>query len=208
MNFGLIGKLPTDTIQFFKEEILKRRTPEPYQWVHFDTYLNDKFMEIFDNEELKVLYDENKFRFIQKAAVSEPGYGWRIHKDGIADKGAMNIALSCNPTDWVRWYDDDFINLYCLMNNIPIKLKLPKTIEDISSRNTDIFNYDDVPFTEERQQEVGDVYVIDTNTWHSFKCVGAETRIILQTKFVGHPSCEELFKSLSLKSFNNLIKNE
>jgi hypothetical protein len=207
MNYRLLGKLPLETIDFFKEEILKRRSIESYQWVHFDTYLYNKFMEIFDNPELKIAYQERSSRFVIKAVVADPGEGWRIHKDGYGDKGALNVVISVNSADWVRMYNDDFINLYCIMNNIPIKVKHPKSITDISSRNSDIFNYENVSFDKEIRQAVGDVYVIDTNTWHSFKCIGPEPMIVIQAKFDGNPTCEQMYKILSKQSFKNLITN-
>lgn len=203
-NYKKIGKLPKETIDFFKQEVIKRKLSTPYQWVWFDDYLSDKFMEIFCNTDLKIRYDEKNKRYVQKYFVTEPNNGWRIHKDGINDSGALNIIITCNETDWVRWYNENYINMYCLMNNIPIK-----TIKtDIaSSRNTDIFDYDNTPFVEELTcQQSGDVYVVETNNWHSFKCVGQETRIIIQTKFEGRLSCEKIYETLSKNSFNNLIK--
>jgi hypothetical protein len=205
MSYKLLGKLPLETINFFKEEILKRRTLASYQWVHFDTYLHEKFMEIFDNAELVVAYEYTKSRVVQKAVVADPGVGWRIHKDGITDKGALNIVISCNPTDWVRFYNDDFINLYCLMNNIPIKIKKPQTPTDSPSRDTDIFEYENVQHDTEIYHEVGDVYVVDTDTWHSFKCIGDTPMIVIQTKFEGNPTFKELNDKLSIESFRNLI---
>lgn len=205
MNYKLIGKLPLETTEFFKKEILERNAGKPFNWVHFDDYLNSKFMEIFENDELKIKRHPQTGQYVQKAVVVDPTYGMRIHKDGYADKGALNIAMDCNPGDWVRWYDENFINYYCVMNDIPIKKKSPKFFGDLSSRNTDIYEFDDVPFIQEVNTQVGDVYVVDTDVWHSFKCVGNKTRIILQTKFEGDPTADELIESLSKKSFKNLL---
>jgi len=108
MKYNKLGKLPIETVNFFLEEILKRKQPNmDYQWIHFDEYLNDKFLQIFTNTELKIQYSENKNRPVQKAFYSEPGHGYRIHKDGFKCQSALNIAVSCNPGDWVRWYDDE-----------------------------------------------------------------------------------------------------
>jgi hypothetical protein len=205
-NYKKLGKLPEETIDFFKYEVIKRKLSIPYQWVFFDDYLSDKFMEIFSNKDLKIKYDEKNKRFVQKYFVSEPNHGWRIHKDGINDSGALNIIITCNETDWVRWYNEDYINMYCIMNNIPIK-----TVKNNkgSSRNTDIFDYDNLSFVEElTEQQPGDVYVVETNNWHSFKCVGQETRIIIQTKFEEQLSCDEIYETLSKNSFRNIKKNE
>ena len=44
MKYLKLGKLPNETIEFFLIEILKRKQPGiPYQWIHFDEYLNNEF---------------------------------------------------------------------------------------------------------------------------------------------------------------------
>ena len=96
--------------------------------------------------------------------------------------------------------------MHCFMNNIPIKTLINNKG---SSRNTDIFNYDNISFVEElTEQQPGDVYIVETNNWHSFKCVGRETRIIIQTKFEGQLSCDEIYETLLKNSFRNIEKNE
>ena len=197
-NYKFLGKLPQETIDFFKDEILKRKEPNnPYQWIKFDYFLNEEFLKIFKNTELEI--QQYKGMPVQKVFYSDPGHGFRIHKDGINCRSALNIALSCNEGDWVRWYDEELIN------------KLTQTTVQYgkktgSSRNTDIFNYEKIPYIDELKNEVGDVYVLNVEKYHSFKCIGKQPRLILQTKFEGFPVFEVIKDSLSEKSFENLIK--
>ena len=195
MNYQLLGKLPESTIDFFLEEILKRKVPDkPYQWIHFDNYLNSKFLEIFSNTELSVQWSGQ--RPIQKALYSDPGHGYRIHKDGTQCKSAMNIALSTNSDDWVRWYDEDYIN----------KIGSVELLNDSrgSSRDIDIYEYEDIPYIQQENPGVGEVYLVNTDVYHSFKCNGNSPRIIIQTKFAGVPDFNTIRSSLIDSSFNNI----
>lgn len=197
-----LGKLPKDTVEFFKTELLKRKIDKSYQWIQFDKYLNDKFAEIFCNIELKVQYDDINSRLVQKAFYSEPGHGFRIHKDGSRCRSALNIAISCNETDWVRWYDESVINN--LSNDV--KVTQSSNSNYGLSRNTDMVEYENIPFIEELHNEIGDVYTLDVDTYHSFKCNGPHPRIIIQTKFDRFPNFSMISDSLSKNSFNNIIK--
>ena len=198
-HYRKLGKLPVDTIEFFKTEILKRKINRSFQWIQFDKYLNDKFFEIFCNAELKVQYDNINNRLVQKAFYSEPGHGVRIHKDGSRCRSALNIAISCNDTDWVRWYDEN------LINSLNGDVKVTQSSNYGLSRNTDIVEYEEIPFIEELNNEIGDVYALDVDTYHSFKCNGPHPRIIIQTKFHGYPNFPTISESLTKSSFNNLI---
>ena len=199
MLYKLLGKLPVETIDFFLTEINKRKdASKGYQWVPFDNFLNEKFMEIFENRELEIGYDPYKKTWIQKAFYSKPGHGWKIHKDGTHCKTAMNIALSCNDDDWVRWYDEDYINSLTTITNA--------NAQGIgTSRNIDIDDYETIPFIEEIKTSPGDVYLINTDVFHSFKCNGPKDRIVIQTKFKGFPPIDIVDNSLSNKSFINLL---
>lgn len=196
MKYLKLGKLPKETIDFFLVEIIKRKHPNmPYQWIHFDEYLNNEFLKLFTNTELKI--QRSNIRPIQKAFYSDPGHGYRIHKDGFKCQSALNIAVSCNADDWVRWYDEDYINN---ISTLEYSTKVGK------SRDTDIYQYENVPFIEELRNEIGDVYVLDVDTYHSFKCIGDKPRIIIQTKFENFPNFETIKQSLSNNSFSNLLK--
>jgi hypothetical protein len=198
-HYEKLGKLPLDIVNFFKQEILKRKTNENYQWIFFDSALHNKFNQIFSNNDLKVQYNHENNRLVQKAFYSNPGYGAKIHRDGIRCKSALNIAISCNETDWVRWYDTGTIE----------KLNRPIVNTNYSkfglSRKIDIQNYENVPYIDELYNEIGDVYVLDVDTFHSFKCIGLEPRIIIQTKFENFPDFKTLLNTLLNNSFNNLI---
>ena len=195
MKYLKLGKLPKETIDFFLVEILKRKQPNiPYQWIHFDEYLNNEFLKLFTNTELKIQRSET--RRVQKAFYSDPGHGYRIHKDGFNCRSALNIAISCNADDWVRWYDEDYINS---ISTLEYSIKLGK------SRNTNIYDYENIPFIDELRNEIGDVYALDVETYHSFKCIGNKPRIIIQTKFDGFPNLSTIKESLIKNSFSNLI---
>ncbi len=194
-----IGRLPDDTISYFRDELLRRKDSNPYQWIQFGEFLNKKFLEIFENTDLQVQWDLRPLykRPIQKGLYSEPGHGYRIHKDGIRCKSALNIVLSCNDTDWVRWYDEDYINS---------RYGLDVTnFAKMTSRNVNCFEYEDVPYISEMRNTVGEVYVLDTDTYHSFKCIGSQPRLVVQTKFDGFPDYSTVLDTLSKKSFSNLL---
>jgi len=196
-HYKILGKLPLDTISIFKEELLRIKKPNlPFQWIWLNPYLNKKFLEIFNNTELKIqLNKENRpIRHpIQKACFSSPGKGWVIHKDGVMCRSALNIALSCNDTDWVRWYDDITIDSFA-------KLSLVRHNDKIS-RNIDIVDYEKIPYIDELRVNVGDVYALDVDTYHSFKCNGPADRLVIQTKFDGFPDFKTIADSLTNKSF-------
>jgi hypothetical protein len=199
MKYKKLGKLPPDTIEFFKEEILKRKIPDfKYQLIHFDHFLNDKFAAIFCNTELKIQYNPDKDRLVQKAFYSAPGHGYGIHRDGLSCQSALNIVVSCNPGDWVRWYDDQYI--------ASISTVTAKTTANGASRDVDIIKYDTIPYTDELRTEIGDVYVLDVESYHSFKCSGPLPRIVVQTKFENFPTLPVIKQSLSKQSFINIIQ--
>lgn len=201
MKYHLLGKLPANTVEFFLNEILKRKVPNnPYQWIQFDDFLNGEFLKIFTNTELKIQRSEDGSRPIQKAFYSDPGHGFRIHKDGLRCQSALNIAISCNSGDWVRWYDEEYINSRYTLNTRNNIFGQGKSSRDINERD-----YETIPYIEELHNEVGDVYVLDVDSYHSFKCNGNKPRIIVQTKFSGFPKLETIYKSLKENSFSNLI---
>jgi hypothetical protein len=201
MRYKILGKLPLDTVEFFKKEILlRKKTDDSYQWIHFDQELNDYFFKIFENQELEIQYDPEHRRFVQKAFYTEPNHGFRIHRDGHRCQSAMNIAISCNDTDFVRWYDTDVIN--GLSDTVATDNTKGKGGR---SRNTNIMEYEDIPYTHELHCEVGDVYALDVDTFHSFKCGGPEPRIIIQTKFKDFPDFQTIAESLTRSSFRNII---
>lgn len=202
MKYKKLGKLPLDTVEYFKREILRRRVlNENYQWILFDKTLNDVFIKIFSNQELEIQYDPDQQRYIQKAFYSSPGYGCGIHRDGLQCNSALNIAISCNPGDWVRWYNHEHVDS---LGSLSVR-NVKNSRYGGRSRDINIPNYEDVPFTDELHTEVGDVYALDVDTYHSFKCLGTEPRIIIQTKFSNYPTLSTIVESLERTSFSNII---
>lgn len=200
-NFILLGKLPNETISFLKNEVIKLIDPnKSFQWVQLNNSIFECFDNIFENNFLEVqkYYVDGIEKRVQKVFYSEKDKGFRIHKDGLHCKAALNIALSCNPEDWVRWYDEDYINSIC-----PEMRILNQDIK--KSRDVEIYDYENVPFIEEIHNEEGDVYLVNTDVYHSYKCLGSNPRIVLQTKFKDYPTIEYLHSMLKVKSFKNLI---
>jgi hypothetical protein len=190
MNYYYLGKLPQSTIDHFKKLIIEKSTTELYQWVMFDDVLKEEFKKIFSNQNLI-----NKIKSNQKAFFSTPNTGMRIHKDGTEWNTALNIVISCNSTDWVRWYSDEEVS------------KLNAVVNTFSeSRNLQYYGYTKVPYVEQYQNTIGDVYLVNTNVWHAFRCIGELDRIIIQTKFEGNPSIESLAEILDQSSFKILTK--
>lgn len=198
VHYHVLGQLPPETIAAFYKQLIAKKTPLAYQWIHFDRALNDQFLGLFSNTELRVQWSRDGSRPIQKAFYSEPGHGFRIHKDGIQCKSALNVSLSSNPSDWVRWYDEAYIN------SISKLAVMDNAIG--SSRNINILPYEDVPWVEEYSPKIGEVYILNTDVYHSFKCNGPKPRVILQTKFDGFPDYQTIKHSLMQANFSNLIK--
>lgn len=195
MNYYKIGKLPENIVSIFKSEIEALKAHENYQWIKFNDKMRHLFSEIFCNNNLAIQKKENG-EFVQKVFYSPPGQGFRIHKDGIWCKSALNIAISANSSDWVRWYNEEFIK----------KLSRCVAVNNEwnnygASRNTEIYQYDEIPFEDELRIETGDIYILNVDKFHSFKCNGPNTRIVMQTKFEGFPTVEELYKKISINNF-------
>lgn len=206
MNYFKLGKLPEEIINFFKEEIYKRKNNNlKYQWIEFDNYLNSEFLKIFKNKNLKIMWDHKNEKWIQKAFFSPPGHGFKIHKDGIKCRSALNIAIQANPDDWTRFYDESLINS---LSETQVNLNSGKNAGNTvgSSRNTTIENYEEIEYVDELKTETGDVYIIDVDKFHSFKCNGPDDRIIIQTKFKDFPDFNTIYKELTDKSFKNIIR--
>ena len=205
-HFKILGYLPSEFINFFLDKVIEKKTDQLYQWIQFDDELLKYFLKYFENTELTIQRSKDKSYPIQKVFYSEPGHGFRIHKDGIQCKSALNIALSCNSSDWVRWYDNEYIehltktveynNLSGKINNAPKGL----------SRDTELYDYENIKYIEQFSPQVGQVYTLDVDTFHSFKCNGPLPRVILQTKFEHFPSFEYITDSLMNQSFSNIIK--
>ena len=214
-NYKLLGRLPIETVNYFHDEIMKIKESDSddvsegengLKWIWLNYKLNFEFLKIFQNDELNIQFIPQGYKsaahkknyFNQKAFYTPADSGFMIHKDGWEDNAAMNIALSCNDGDWVRWYDEETVNR---IGKVSLNHGINK------SRNvTNIKDWETTEFIEEVRTQVGDVYVLNTNVYHSYKCSGPKDRVIIQTKFVGNPLFESLSESLSKSSFKNLIQ--
>jgi hypothetical protein len=209
-NYFYLGRLPQETIDFLLVETLKLKNNElkEKQWIYYNYYLNFEFLKLFTNKNLELKFIKegaglqkgvSNF-YNQKVFYTPAGQSFMIHKDGINDKVALNIALSCNEDDWVRWYDEESILQYG---------EVPVTVSKGYSRNAfNVPDFENFPYIEEIKNKIGDVYVIRTDVFHSYKCVGPKDRLILQTKFEGNPSFETVCDLLSNENFKNLIKKK
>lgn len=200
MLYKKLGKLDEGFISVLKSMIMFNKDDSlGYQWIEFDKDINEFFMQDYIGD-LKIAYDLKNDKWIQKAFYSPPSSGWKIHKDGIDCKCALNIALQCNETDWVRWYDEDYINELA-----ETRLNTHAAGNKGNSRNVDIEAYEDVEYIDELVVEPGDVYLVNTDVFHSFKCGGPLDRIIVQNKLRFNPSMEEACRVLENKSFKSLL---
>jgi hypothetical protein len=190
MNYISLGKAPESFIKKIQNLIeLKHNHNATYEWIMFDYEMQEIFNTVFPIPELKIQLLPNNV-VNQKAFFVSPDNGFRPHKDGIDCRCALNIAISCNEEDWVRWYEEDYIN------SISTTHRNNTTDSHRHSRNTDLYEYADIPFIDEMRQTTGDIYLVNTNVYHSFKCSGPHNRIIIQTKLAGNPSISEVYEKL------------
>jgi hypothetical protein len=196
-NYYKLGKISADVISALKKEVDQLKTADNYQWIAANDKISKIFFDIFSSNELKI-QKKLSGELVQKVFYSDPGHGFKIHKDGVKCKSALNIAISSNSSDWVRWYDEAYIEKIVSCNvtdNSRNKFGL--------SRNIDINEYEDIPFQDELKVETGDVYILNVDRYHSFKCNGPNARIIMQTKFENFPTLEDLHKKISIDNFKN-----
>jgi hypothetical protein len=194
MNYYYLGKLPFSVVAHF-ENLLRPLANEqdPFQSINFNNLIRLEFRKIFSNSILT-----RQLKPSQKAFFTRPGYTAKIHKDGTDTNAALNIAISCNPTDWVRWHSQEQINSL----NIP-----PEQSENSGGafRRINLLPLDNIDYIEQQSVSIGDVYLVNTNVWHSFKCSGDRDRIIIQTKFASNPTIDQLVPMLTESSFYNII---
>jgi hypothetical protein len=132
--------------------------------------------------------------------VTAPGYVYPIHKDGYDKKCALNIAINCNPTDWVRWYNASDI----IAAGGVEKLEHGKYYDGTQyySRNINIKTIDHVQPIEEIHNQAGDVYLVNTDVYHTFKNNGNSDRLIIQTKFKNNLSIDEVYSKIQETGLN------
>jgi hypothetical protein len=196
LNYFRLGTLKPEVVSTLESMILPHVIDKPYHWINFEQEQRDYFKKIFNNP------NGSKIRAGQKALISAPNSGFRIHKDEPETKCALNVVVSCNPTDWVRWYDTQYIRKTGKLFNADT------VIDENPMRglNVQIMDYDNVPYIDElTDQKVGDVYIVNTTKYHSFKSVGSNKRIVIQTKFLNCPTLENLAQDLDGKIFSGLF---
>jgi hypothetical protein len=183
MNYKFLGRLSVELLDGIKTEILHKITEAPltYRIVTIDKHIIQEFHKLlFSNQ-----FNNDKFKVDHsKVFISPPGTGCRwIHKDGIDKKCALNVIVDCNPTDWVRWY-----------NEIPNgKITQPKGTNIASRDLTNIRFPELISYDEEvTDQQPGDCYLINTDVFHFFRNNGSNYRLVVQTKFSPNPSIEEV----------------
>jgi hypothetical protein len=193
MNYKFLGRLPIESLQGIKAEILRKvaEAPFTYRIVTIDKKIVQKFHDLLFPEHF------NNDKFIvdhSKVFISPPTTGCRwIHKDGIDKKCALNLIVDCNPSDWVRWYND-----------IPNGKITQPTGTNIASRDlTNIQSPELIPPDEEvTNQRPGDCYLINTDVFHFFRNNGRNYRLVIQTKFNPNPSIEEVYDRIQKVGLN------
>jgi hypothetical protein len=194
MNYHLLGRLPPEKLQTIKQIVLSKMKPVAWQ-VIYDDALQIEFAKIFNNSTIEIDAGGKN----QKVFVAAPGHIYGIHKDGVDKKSALNIAIQCNETDWVRWHSDQAVEI------AGGKLTVFNDQKYQMSREITVDNVEQVPYIEQVNTREGDVYLINTDVFHSFKCVGNSYRFILQTKFAGNPSFDELINRINQNNFADII---
>jgi len=195
MNYKFLGRLPVELLQDIKTEILKKvdEAPTTYRIVQINHDVAVQFHKLlfpenFNNDEFIVDHS--------KVFISPPGTGCRwIHKDGVDKKCAINVLVECNPTDWVRWYND-----------IPEGKITQPTGTNIASRDLTNIRFPETitPDDEVTNQQPGDCYLINTDVFHFFRNKGSNYRLLIQTKFSPNPSIEEVYARIQEVGLNGL----
>jgi len=191
----LLGTLSSDIVERLKTMILDLRdldNNDKFQRIEFDKPLIDylKTIIVSDLEVQKHINSMNETRWIQKAFFSQPDYVYPIHRDGLECRSALNIIVDCNPDDWTRWYTDSIVNEQT--KNL-ITIEKPNRI---SSRETDLSRdiIESLDYEEQFRGKPGDVYLINVDSFHTWKCSGPNNRIVIQTKFRGYPTFDNLIE--------------
>jgi hypothetical protein len=198
MFYKFLGNLEPTIVNQLESMImtLHDSSKKGFQRIEFDNDIIDLLKNIFSDIPLQI--QRNGPRLVQKAFYSDSGFTYPIHKDGVRCMSALNIAISSNENDWVRWYDDTIINN--LGNTEELRGQGAVT------RNTTIKNPETVEYIHEYIPKRGDVYVLDVNKFHTWHCGGPANRIVIQTKFDGFPDLETLFNKIKDCNFNHIIK--
>ena len=190
----LLGTLPEKTVEQLKIMILNLKDPnnhDKFQRIEFNEQLINYLKTIIISDlEVQKNVDNMGTRWIQKAFFSSPDYVYPIHRDGLKCRSALNIIVDCNPDDWTRWYIDSAVDE---------QTKKMITIEKsngISSRETDLPRdiIETLEYDDQFHGKPGDVYLINVDSFHTWYCSGPNDRIVIQTKFRGYPTFDNLIE--------------
>ena len=154
-----------------------------FQRIEFDEKIYSYLKQIFCNIDIPI--GEKNGRLTQKAFYSGSGFIYPIHKDGIKCKSALNIVIKSNKDDWIRWYSDDVILKLGQLVQIELQSGSSRNVKNIK----DIAN---IQYLCEYKPKIGDVYILNVDTFHTWKCSGPDYRLIIQTKFQNNPTFEDL----------------
>ncbi len=197
VHHKLLGTLSIEIIEKLKSMILKyhNQATTKFQRIEFDEEILNYLKTIIITD-MKV-QKRIDGKYVQKVFYSDSEFVYPIHKDGIKCRSALNIVLECNDDDWTRWYDDDLILGQSELQSL-------KFTNGNSSRETSLSTHaiENMQFVEEFRSKVGDVYLIDVDTFHTWKCSGPNPRIIIQTKFDGFPTFDQLCNKISFDNIN------
>lgn len=198
MHYTRFGKISQDMIDPIKD-LVSNRSLSAYRDRDLDVMMLPKhithglysaiFPKDFETDEVQICHS--------KVLITMPEGGWWIHKDGKDKNVAFNIVLQCNPEDWVRWYSEEEIE----------KLGLPvfrSNSSQSSSRDVLYKNYENTPFELEIHNEPGDVYLVNTDKYHTFKNKGTQVRLVIQTKFKPNPTFEQVLTRINQTGLLNI----
>lgn len=197
-HFKKIGKFDKQILANLKSIV--NRFPEkksPALWNYFPE-IEHYLTFILGDQKLKISRNEKDLASI-KLFVSDPDDGMGLHKDGLKNKTAMNICVDANPDDWIRWYDDDVENSY--------EKEIAKRFDGkiLASRNLLCDDWKNLDrHIAEYSPEPGELYLVNTDVYHSFYCSGPNKRRVIQIKFEGWPDIDTVEKNLILTNIKGL----
>lgn len=193
MNYKFLGSVSTSILNDIKLNVESRRNSTKQFEVIFPEHIEQLYQAVFPPAFQSIIEHSKVF-------VTAPGYSYPIHKDGYDKKCALNIAIDCNLTDWVRWYSADAI----ITSGGVEQLNHGKYHDGTQyySRNVKIKNIEDVQPVEEIHNHPGDVYLVNTDVYHTFKNNGDSDRLIIQTKFKDNLSIDEVYSKVQEMGLN------
>lgn len=200
MNYKKLGRIPASLLHRLQAEA--RLQVKPISLIQIAFLSNDTVQELYQELFPKEFQTEGIELQHSKIFITLPGGSHVIHKDGIDKKCALNIAIDCNDSDWVRWYDRDAL-LEAGGKEDLYKGEYTNG-RTAYSRNIYLENYREAEFIEEAKHTPGDVYLVNTDVYHSYCNNGTVPRIVLQTKFSVNPSIDDVYQRIQEVGLLNL----